>query len=96
MTASPQKKAIATPAAASINAPAKAPAQPALLAYHVIPVPQGKPPLLSLIGAAVAHDDGEGFTLELDLVPTKGGRIVLRTPKSMKAANKGPAAEQTV
>lgn len=33
------------------------------------------------IGAAWAHEDGEGFSLQLDLVPVNGGRIVLRTPK---------------
>jgi len=32
------------------------------------------------IGAAWDHDDGKGFTLQLDLVPVSGGRIVLRTP----------------
>ena len=33
------------------------------------------------IGAVWAHEDGEGFNLQLDLVPLDG-KIVLRTPKS--------------
>ena len=32
------------------------------------------------IGAAWDHEDGNGLTLQLDLVPVNGGRIVLRTP----------------
>jgi hypothetical protein len=27
------------------------------------------------------HEDGEGLTLQLDLLPVSGGRIVLRKPK---------------
>jgi hypothetical protein len=27
------------------------------------------------------HEDGEGLTLQLDLIPVSGGRIVLRAPK---------------
>ena len=33
------------------------------------------------IGAAWHHEDGVGLTLQLDLVPVKDGRIVLRVPK---------------
>ena len=32
------------------------------------------------IGAAWSHQDGEGLTLQLDLMPVSGGRIVLRHP----------------
>jgi hypothetical protein len=31
------------------------------------------------IGAAWKHKDGDGFTLDLELVPRATGRIVLRT-----------------
>jgi hypothetical protein len=37
------------------------------------------------IGAAWNHIDGEGIDLHLDLVPTSGGRIVLRTPREDEA-----------
>jgi len=33
------------------------------------------------IGAAWEHKDGDGLTLQLDLIPVTGGRIVLRAPK---------------
>jgi len=68
--------------------PAAAPASkmPALIAFHVVPAPKGKQPILTPIGAAVAHEDGEGFTLQLNLIPANGGRIVLRTPKAKKTA----------
>jgi hypothetical protein len=33
------------------------------------------------IGAGWAHDDGEGFNLQLELVPLDG-KIVLRAPKA--------------
>ncbi len=34
------------------------------------------------IGAAWTHEDGNGLTLRLDLIPVAGGQIVLRMPKS--------------
>lgn len=37
------------------------------------------------IGAAWKHKDGEGFNLQLDLVPVSGSRIVLRVPKEDEA-----------
>lgn len=49
---------------------------PALIAYHV-PDREGAP--WNRIGAAWDHKDGDGFTLQLDLMPMSGGRIVLRT-----------------
>jgi hypothetical protein len=58
---------------------------PALVAFHMMPAPKGKQPILTPIGAAVAHDDGEGYTLQLNLIPTTGGRILLRVPKAKKA-----------
>lgn len=74
------KKAITT------ASPAPASQTPALIAYHMSHAPKGTPPVLMPIGAAFAHDDGEGFTLQLHLMPTAGGRIVLRKPKATKLA----------
>lgn len=34
------------------------------------------------IGAAWTHEDGNGLTLRLDLIPVAGGQIVLRMPKA--------------
>lgn len=48
---------------------------PALIAYHV---PERESASWTRIGAAWDHKDGKGFTLQLDLVPASGGRIVLR------------------
>lgn len=49
---------------------------PALIAYHV---PDREKAPWTRIGAAWDHKDGEGYSLQLDLVPMAGGRIVLRT-----------------
>ena len=48
---------------------------PAFVAYHV---PERDNAPWTRIGAAWTHQDGEGYTLQLDLVPVTGGRIVLR------------------
>lgn len=48
---------------------------PALIAYHV---PDREKAPWTRIGAAWDHKDGEGFTLQLDLVPLSSGRIILR------------------
>lgn len=48
---------------------------PDLIAYHV---PDRDKAPWTRIGAAWDHKDGEGFTLQLDLVPVNSGRIVLR------------------
>ncbi len=48
---------------------------PAFIAYHV---PDRDKAPWARIGAAWDHKDGEGFTLQLDLVPVATGRIVLR------------------
>jgi hypothetical protein len=71
--------------AATTEVPANA-SSPSLIAFHVIQGPQGKPPILTPIGAAFAHPDGEGFTLDLSLMPTSGGRILLRAPQVKKPA----------
>lgn len=52
---------------------------PALIAWHV--AERGEKTFWNRIGAAWEHVDGEGLTLQLDLVPVSGGRIVLRAPK---------------
>jgi len=58
---------------------------PSLIAYHVVERGQDKK-FWTRIGAAWDHEDGEGITLQLDLVPTSGGRIVLRAPREDDAA----------
>ena len=52
---------------------------PALIAYHVT---EGEEGFWTRIGAAWKHKAGEGYTLQLDLVPVATGRIVLRTPRA--------------
>ena len=56
---------------------------PALIAWHV--AERGEKKFWNRIGAAWEHEDGEGLTLQLDLLPTAGGRIVLRAPKEEEA-----------
>lgn len=52
---------------------------PTLIAYHVADRGEDKS-FWTRIGAAWDHEDGKGLTLQLDLVPVNGGRIVLRVP----------------
>lgn len=52
---------------------------PALIAYHV--AERGDKSFWTRIGAAWDHEDAKGLTLDLDLVPVDGGRIVLREPR---------------
>jgi len=63
---------------------------PAFVAYHV---PERENAPWTRIGAAWTHQDGEGYTLQLELVPMAGGRIVLRKfePKA-EAQAQGEAA----
>ncbi|XWN32107.1 MAG: hypothetical protein ROR55_03040 [Devosia sp.] len=56
--------------------------QPTHIAYHA---PDRENAPWTSIGAAWAHDDGEGLTLQLELLPASGGRIVLRTNKPKPA-----------
>jgi hypothetical protein len=65
------------------SADTREPKAPALIAYAVTGKGEGenKKSYWTRIGAAWKHEDGEGLTLQLDLVPVNGGRIVLRTPK---------------
>ncbi|MGD9537130.1 MAG: hypothetical protein AB7P52_05175 [Alphaproteobacteria bacterium] len=51
---------------------------PALIAFHV--AERGDKKFWTRIGAAWDHEDGKGLTVQLDLLPANGGRIVLREP----------------
>lgn len=51
---------------------------PHLIAYHVSE--RGEKKFWTRIGAAWDHEDAKGLTLQLDLMPVGGGRIVLREP----------------
>ncbi len=53
---------------------------PALIAYHV--AERGEKSFWTRIGAAWDHEDAKGLTLQLELVPANGGRIVLREPNA--------------
>lgn len=61
------------------NTKAREAKAPAFIAWHVTEKSENKS-FWTRIGAAWDHEDGKGFTLQLDLVPVSGGRIVLRTP----------------
>lgn len=53
---------------------------PALIAYHV--AERGEKSFWTRIGAAWDHEDGRGLTVQLELLPADGGRIVLREPSA--------------
>ncbi len=55
---------------------------PAQIAYHVSE--RGEKSYWTRIGAAWDHEDGKGLTVQLDLVPVSGGRLVLREPSEEK------------
>lgn len=61
--------------------------RPDLTAYFV---PERDNPYWTQIGAAWKHQDGEGFTIRLDLLPNASGDIVLRKRKPKEAT---PAEE---
>ena len=61
------------------EAPQRETTPPALIAWHVSE--RGENKFWNRIGAAWEHKDGDGLTLQLDLIPVTGGRIVLRAPK---------------
>lgn len=63
---------------------------PAFVAWHV---PDRENAKWSRIGAAWHHRDGKGFTLQLDLLPTATGRIVLRKfePKQVQPEQEAAA-----
>lgn len=58
--------------------PARENRSPAYIAWHV--AGNEDKAFWTRIGAAWAHQDGNGLTVQLDLVPVNGGRIVLRHP----------------
>lgn len=62
------------------NRKSREPQAPAYIAWHV--GEKGSKSFWTRIGAAWRHEDGEGLTLQLDLVPVNGGRITLRVPKA--------------
>jgi len=45
------------------------------------------------IGAAWSHADGDGFNLQLDLIPSTAARIVVRKPKADTAQDAGDAGD---
>ena len=66
-------------------------APPTYIAYHVEERDEDQS-FWTRIGAAWVHDDGEGLTVRLSLMPVKGGKIVLRTRKDEEdAAKEGTA-----
>ena len=65
------------------NEKKREPKAPALIAYHVADRGEEKS-FWTRIGAAWDHEDGKGFTLNLDLVPVSAGRIVLRVPSDKR------------
>ena len=60
---------------------------PTFIAWHV--AERGEKAYWTRIGAAWDHKDGEGLTLQLDLVPVSAGRVVLRPPKAEEDQGKG-------
>lgn len=62
---------------------------PALIAYHV--AERGEKSFWTRIGAAWDHEDAKGLTVQLDLVPVNGGRIVLREPADEAGSEEGGA-----
>ena len=59
---------------------------PALVAYHVREPKHGQGKgngkgFWTRIGAAWPHEDGEGFNVQIEMLPING-KIVLRTPKA--------------
>lgn len=62
---------------------------PDYIAFHVRDGEKGKS-YWTRLGAAWAHRDGDGFNIQLDVMPVRGfdGRIVLRVPKADDADEK--------
>jgi hypothetical protein len=85
MSTSTKKKPLHETAPTTQQAPVSVPL-PALVAYYAMPVPKGQRPIPCAIGGAIAHEDGEGFTLQLHLMPPVGAHIILRKPQVKKTA----------
>ena len=54
---------------------------PTLVAFHVREGKDGGKGFWTRIGAAWQHEDGEGFNVQIEMMPLDG-KIVLRTPKA--------------
>jgi hypothetical protein len=68
--------------------------KPTLYAFSVPERGRGKKPAWTRIGAAWAHEKGNGFTLELEALPLNfDGRIVLTEPKADSTASEGEGAD---
>ena len=66
----------------------QAPNAPDYLAWHV--TQKGEKSFWNKVGAAWAHKDGKGFTLQMETCPING-RIVLRLPLEETADPEGRA-----
>jgi hypothetical protein len=67
----------------------------ALVALHLVQESKDKKATFIPIGTAIAHDDGEGYTLRLDLMPTGNGQIILRRPNPRDGGVKVPTDQKT-
>jgi hypothetical protein len=65
------------------NTAAKASKAPSHVAYHVREGKNGGKSFWTRIGAAWAHNDGQGFNIQVDCVPLDG-RITLRVESEKK------------
>lgn len=72
---------------------ARKPVPPSMIAYHV--AERGNKGFWTRIGAAWDHKDGGGYTLQLELVPTGEGRIVLRPPRDENEEEQTDQSENT-
>ena len=61
--------------------------------FHAFHVPDRKNAFWTRIGAVWAHEDGEGYTLQLELMPMDGSRIVLRKPGAGENGEPGKGEE---
>lgn len=66
------------------------PKTPAMIAWHVREGKAGGKAYWTRIGAAWPHQNGDGFTVQLDLAPLDG-KIVLLPPKADDTAEGGVA-----
>lgn len=67
--------------------------KPTHTVYNVTERGEGKKAYWQRIGAAWAHEDGQGFNLDLDYLPLKQGRIVVRTRSEKQEGENGEAGE---
>lgn len=67
--------------------------QPAYRAYTIVKRGEGKDDFWLPVGAAFAHEDGEGFNVILQALPIDG-RVVLRVPKDDDAPSEPSRRER--